>query len=165
MQSNFVAGLGPATAALASPPRIARQPTPACRRASYVPTLSGPLSFIMRGPAASLHHAATFPLATSLCSNRHSDRCAAAAHLPRFRALALLGRLPSQRVDRGIIQASEKPAQKRASLRLPLLAIGTSSQSARPSRLAAAGAGHRCIGPSTWARVDRAPPEGHTWKA
>jgi hypothetical protein len=31
---------------------------------------------------------------------------------PRFRALALLGRLPSQRMDGSVIQASEKPAQK-----------------------------------------------------
>ena len=58
----------------------------------------------MPRPAASLDQAATFPRATSLCSNRHSDRCTGAAHLPRFRALALLGRLPSERVDGGVIR-------------------------------------------------------------
>jgi hypothetical protein len=68
------------------------------------------------GLAAPLHKVATFPLATSLCSNRHRDRGAAGAHLPRFRALALLGRLPSVRVDRGVIQASEKPTQFLSSL-------------------------------------------------
>ena len=34
-----------------------------------------------------------------------------APNFPRFRASALLGRLPLQRVDRPVIQASEKPAQ------------------------------------------------------
>ena len=44
-------------------------------------------------------------------ANPHRARCAASAHLPRFRALALLGRRPPQRVDDIVIPASEKPAQ------------------------------------------------------
>jgi hypothetical protein len=45
--------------------------------------------------------------------NPHSVCCTAAAHRPRFRALALLGRRPPQRVDGLVIPASEKPAHKR----------------------------------------------------
>jgi hypothetical protein len=52
------------------------------------------------------------PISSSLTPwpNPHSVRCPAAAHLPRFRALALLGRRPPQRVDDLVIPASEKPA-------------------------------------------------------
>jgi hypothetical protein len=42
-----------------------------------------------------------------------------AFNFPRFRALALFGRLPSQRVDPSVIQASEKPAQQQSSLVSP----------------------------------------------
>jgi hypothetical protein len=35
--------------------------------------------------------------------------CRSTSPFPRFRALALLGRLPSQRLHRSLIQASEKP--------------------------------------------------------
>ena len=83
-------------------PRIARQPTPAPHRASHVlPTpLPTPVLHPCRARPASLDQAATFPRATlPLCSNRHSDTLHRRPHLPRFRALALLGRLPSQRVD------------------------------------------------------------------
>ena len=54
------------------------------------------------------------PISSSLTPrpNPHSVRCTAAAHLPRFRALALLGRRPPQRVDGLIMPASEKPAQQ-----------------------------------------------------
>jgi hypothetical protein len=38
-------------------------------------------------------------------------RCTTPAHQTRFRALALLGRLPFARVGGGVMQASEKPAQ------------------------------------------------------
>lgn len=38
-------------------------------------------------------------------------RCNLSANFLRFRALAFLGRLPSERVDGSAIQASEKPAQ------------------------------------------------------
>ena len=43
--------------------------------------------------------------------NPHRDCCAAGANFLRFRALALLGHLPSERVDGSAIQASEKPEQ------------------------------------------------------
>jgi hypothetical protein len=39
-------------------------------------------------------------------------RCTASAHLPRFRALALLGRRRPQPVDAVVMPASEKPAQQ-----------------------------------------------------
>src|SRR4029077_9766429 len=48
--------------------------------------------------------------------NPHSVRDTAATHLPRFRALALLGRRPPQRVDGLGIPASEKPAHHRKSV-------------------------------------------------
>ena len=56
------------------------------------------------------------PISSSLAPqpNPHSVRCTAATHLPRFRALALLGRRPPQRVDGLVIPASEKPAQKQS---------------------------------------------------
>ena len=55
------------------------------------------------------------PISSSLTPrpNPHSVRCTAAAHLLRFRALALLGRRPPQRVDGLVMPASEKPAQQR----------------------------------------------------
>jgi hypothetical protein len=54
------------------------------------------------------------PISSSLTPrpNPHSVRCTAAAHLPRFRALALLGRRPPQRGDGLVMPASEKPAHK-----------------------------------------------------
>ena len=57
------------------------------------------------------------PISSSLAPrpNPHSVRCTAATHLPRFRALALLGRRPPQRVDCLVIPASEKPAQEATS--------------------------------------------------
>src|SRR4029077_6355682 len=77
------------------------------------------------------------PISSSLAPrpNPHSVRGTAATHLPRFRALALLGRRPPppppvfcplalpgrrppQRVDDLVIPASEKPAQFRKSGRL-----------------------------------------------
>jgi hypothetical protein len=61
------------------------------------------------------------PISSSLIPrpNPHSVRCTAAAHLPRFRALALLGRRPPQRVDGLIMPASEKPAQQQKSHQRP----------------------------------------------
>jgi len=52
------------------------------------------------------------PISLSLTPrpNPHSVRCTAAAHLPRFRALALLGRRPPQPGDHLVMPASEKPA-------------------------------------------------------
>ena len=47
------------------------------------------------------------PQATPPRPNPHSARCTAAAHLPRFRALALFGRRPRQRVDGLVMPASE----------------------------------------------------------
>jgi hypothetical protein len=50
----------------------------------------------------------------SLASNPHrSQRRNRAPSGPRFRALALLGRLSWERVDAFVMQASEKPAQER----------------------------------------------------
>ena len=45
--------------------------------------------------------------------NPHSVRCTAAAHLPRFRALALLGRRPPTARGGLVMPASEKSAQQR----------------------------------------------------
>ena len=47
------------------------------------------------------------PSAMQLWSNRHSARGADLPHVPRFRALALFGRLPWARADGIVIQASE----------------------------------------------------------
>src|SRR5438552_2264082 len=44
--------------------------------------------------------------------NPHSVRGTAATHLPRFRALALFGRRPPQRVEAFVIAGSRKPAQQ-----------------------------------------------------
>ena len=57
----------------------------------------------------------TVPATSPLQPNRHRARCTLGAHLPRFPALALLGRLPSARVEGVVMQASEKPAQIRKS--------------------------------------------------
>ena len=45
--------------------------------------------------------------------NPHRARCTVAPHRPRFRALALFGRRPPQRVDSLIIAGVRKPAQER----------------------------------------------------
>ena len=50
--------------------------------------------------ASSQAHLSSWP-------NPHSTRGTAAAHIPRFRALALFGRRPPKRVDRPAIPASE----------------------------------------------------------
>ena len=44
-------------------------------------------------------------------SNPHSARCTSVPHVPRLRALALLRRRPSARVETTAMPASEKPAQ------------------------------------------------------
>ena len=45
-------------------------------------------------------------------SNPHSARCTSVPHVPRLRALALLRRRPSARVETTAMPASEKPAHK-----------------------------------------------------
>src|SRR5712692_4028256 len=62
---------------------------------------------------------------------------------PRFRALALLGRLSSERVDSLVMQASEKPAQNRTRRRVPRIwLLGCTPQlRAAPTDIACAESG------------------------
>ena len=78
-------------------------PTPAAHAPLHRPTsqIAGRSPFRPRGgrhPHASNPHSARRQNQTPSC--------------PRFRALALLRRLPPERVDASVMQASEKPAQK-----------------------------------------------------
>jgi hypothetical protein len=111
----ILAGSRPAAPALASDrhsrPRSHRKPRRARRdRGVYSCTHRRSLS---RSDCLDLRA----PISSSLIPrpNPHSVRCTAAAHLPRFRALALLGRRPPQPVDHLVIPASEKPAHDRKS--------------------------------------------------
>src|SRR5262252_2441631 len=58
--------------------------------------------------ASSQAHLSSWP-------NPHSTRGTAAAHIPRFRALALFGRRPLERVDNPTIPASENLHNRRHS--------------------------------------------------
>jgi len=75
------------------------------------------------------------PISSSLAPrpNPHSVRGTAATDLPRFRALALLGRRPPQRVDDLVIPASEKPAQQRTHAPQQLYSITSSARSRKDS--------------------------------
>src|SRR6476661_2789485 len=76
-----------------------------------------PTRLLLHAPGKSDSVDRRAPISSSLAPrpNPHSVRCTAATHLPRFRALALLGRRPPQRVDDIVIPASEKPAQQATS--------------------------------------------------
>ena len=81
---------------------------------------STPFPLVQLSSNALLPVAATQPVppvhhpSDACCSQIPIEPAATAvAYYARFRALALLGRLPSARVDGGVMQASEKPAQKR----------------------------------------------------
>ena len=104
------AGSCPTEPPLASPRRIVAQSQPknAKSRRSKRPLLNRASTYVpptwQHGSrcrfASSQAHLRSWP-------NPHSTRGTAAAHIPRFRALALFGRRPSERVDSPAISASE----------------------------------------------------------
>jgi hypothetical protein len=103
-------GSGPTAPPLASPRRTVAQSQPKDTkpRRSKRPLLDRASTYVpptwQNGArcrfASSQAHLSSWP-------NPHSTRGTAAAHIPRFRALALFGRRPLERVDSPAIPASE----------------------------------------------------------
>src|SRR5712692_5458454 len=109
----FLAGSPPAAIELASVPWIRAQPHPQSDWPTGRPHL---FTRANRGPSSSSEPAArSAPTSPSQNPRRnpHSPCCTAATHSPRFRALALFGRRPLERVDSLVIAGIRKPAQDR----------------------------------------------------